>query len=125
MITGFPLVLVVGDPAGEVGAIERGLEECDVEVRSATSIGEARDVLKRVPVAMLITECDLAGSTERLELLRWARAKFPEIKRVLISETVDRGLMTEAVNFAGINYFIPLPANLKDLREIVEQLLAS
>jgi diguanylate cyclase (GGDEF)-like protein len=123
VITGYPLVLVVGDPSCDTGAIARGLEQCDVEVRMATSLDEARRIVKEVPVAMVVAESNLPGSKDSVELLRWVRNRFPEIKRVLLADQVDSNLMSDAVNQAAIHYFILLPSNLGDLKDVVQGLL--
>ncbi len=123
-LTGAPLVLVIGDPAGDLGAVARLLEEYDkVETRMATSYHEASKVLGEVPVAMVMAEEGVPGARTGLDLLEWVRNKFPAILRVLVSDTVDPDIMTRAVNDAAINYFLPMPVNVGRVRPAVESLL--
>jgi diguanylate cyclase (GGDEF)-like protein len=123
-LTGCPLVLVVGDPNSDVGAIFKMLEEYDrIETRIATSVEEARKVLSDVPVAMVMSQEGFTNQDAGLELLSWVRNRFPAIHRVLISDQVDPMLMVKAVNEASIHYFIPLPSNLLKIPNIIEELL--
>lgn len=123
-LTGCPLVLVVGDISGDMGAMARILESYDrVELRTATSFEEATRVLGEVPVAMVVAEDGGIGSRTGLDLLSWIKSKFPSIYRILVSDRVDPTLMVKAINEASVHYFIPLPSNLSKLTGIVEDLL--
>ncbi len=124
-LTGSPLVLVLGDPSGETGAVARSLEECNVELRLATSADEARDILSQVPVAMVMAEGGMAGGQDGVEFLTWIRDQFPAIRRVLISDSVSTALVVKAVNRAAIHYIIMVPGSLKELPKLVDELLFS
>ncbi len=124
-LTGSPLVLVVGDPTGETGAIANGLEDCNLELRIATSSREARKLLHDVPVAMVVAEQGVPGAEDGIDLLAWIRNQHPNIRRVLVSDFVDPRLMAGAVNKAAIHYYIAVPANISELPKIVDQLLFS
>ncbi len=124
-LTGCPLILVVGDPAGESGAVSRTLEDVNAEVRIATSQEEMRAVLEKIPVAMVIADDDMAGPQSGVDLLAWVRNRFPSIRRVLIATGADNDLMMRAVNRAAIHYFIPVPWNLSALPNAVDELLFS
>jgi diguanylate cyclase (GGDEF)-like protein len=123
-LTGSPLVLMVGDPSGDTGAVSRILESYDrVEVRCATSYDEATRVLGEVPVAMVVAEDGGIASRTGLDLLTWIKNRFPSIYRILISDRVDPTIMVKAINEASVHYFVPLPSNLSKLPGIVEELL--
>jgi diguanylate cyclase (GGDEF)-like protein len=123
-LTGAPLVLIIGDPAGDVGAVARLLHEYDkVEMRFVTSYDEAGKVLGEVPVAMVMAEEGIPGNQSGLDFLEWGRNKFPAILRVLISDRADPSLMMRAVNDAAINYFLPVPINISKVESAVESLL--
>ena len=123
-LTGSPLILVVGDPNSELGAISSILEDYDrIEIRLATSSEEARRVLSEVPVAMVMSQEGITTQSTGLDLLSWVRNRFPAIQRVLVSDKVDPKLMVKAVNDASIHYFIPLPSNLSKIPNIIEELL--
>ncbi len=124
-LTGSPLVLVLGDPSGEIGVIATKLEDCNVEVRLATSFDEARKLFDQVPVAMVMAEGGMSGNEDGLELLAWVRDRYQAIRRVLISSHVDPELFAKAVNRAAIHHFIPAPYNLGELPKVVDELLFS
>ncbi|MCP4605298.1 MAG: diguanylate cyclase [Proteobacteria bacterium] len=124
-LTGCPLVLLVGDHSQETGAIASGLEDCNVEVRLASSFEEARGLLEGVPIAMVMTEGSISGSLDGIDLLEWLRDRFPAIRRVLVSDHVSQTLVTRAINRAAIHYFIPVPTDLGKLPSIVDELLFS
>jgi diguanylate cyclase (GGDEF)-like protein len=123
VLSGSPLVVVLGDPNGETGAVATGLESCNVEVRQAYSIREAKEILESIPCAMLVADQDLPGQSSAVELLTWCRNQYPAIRRVLISSQVDQKIMSQAVNMAAIHYFVPVPVNIGQLSKIVDQLL--
>ena len=123
-LTGAPLVLLVGDPGGDLGAMMRVLESYErVETRTATSYDEACRVLGEVPVAMVLAEETGMGSRGGLDLLTWIKGRFPAIFRVLVSDRVDPSVMMKAINEASVHYFLPMPSNLSGLPNIVEGLL--
>jgi diguanylate cyclase (GGDEF)-like protein len=123
-LTGCPLVLVVGDPNSDLGAISTILEDYNrIEIRIATTLEEAKRVLSEVPVAMVMSQEGNGDTRIGLNLLTWMRNRFPAISRVLISNQVDPPLMVKAVNEASIHYFIPLPSNISKIPAIVEELL--
>ena len=120
------LVLVVGDPVGELSAITTLLSESDqIEMRLTTSHDEAIKVLGEVPVAMVMSQEGIPGPKTGTEFLEWVRGKFPSIRRVLISDHADPSLIVKAVNRAAIHYFVPVPFNLRKLDTVVEELLFS
>jgi diguanylate cyclase (GGDEF)-like protein len=123
-LTGAPLVLIIGDPSRDVGAVARLLDDNEkIEMRFVTSYNEADKVLGEVPVAMVMAEQNIPGARTGLDLLEWVRNKFPAIFRVLISDTADPVLMTKAVNNAAINYFLSVPINVGKVQSAVEGLL--
>lgn len=123
-LSGAPLVLLIGDPAGDMGAMTRLLEEYDkVETRAVTDYDEATKVLGEAPVAMVVAEEGVPGSRTGLDLLEWVHAKFPAILRVLAADDVDSELMVRAVNQAAVHYFLPMPVNVGKVQKAVEGLL--
>lgn len=122
-LSGSPLVIVLGDPGGEAGAVAAGLESSNIEVRVATSAKEAKEILASVPSAMIVADQDLPGAPSAVELLTWSRNQYPAIRRVLLATRVDPALMAEAVNKAAVHYFIQVPVNVGHLSKVVDQLL--
>lgn len=123
-LTGCPLVLAVGDPNGDIGAMARVLETYDrVEIRAASSYEEAERVLSEVPVALVLVEDGNIGAHTGIDLLTWIKGRFPAIFRILASDRADPVLMVKAINDASVHYFVPLPSNLGKLPAIVESLL--
>ncbi len=124
-LTGRPVVLLVGEPSDEVSAVIREIKDLNVELRTAISFEETREMLQDIPVAMLLVPNAVPGLDDGVELLEWARNRFPSIKRVFISGKMDHVLMTKAINRAAIHYFIPIPWNLNELPGVIDGLLFS
>jgi diguanylate cyclase (GGDEF)-like protein len=122
-LTGALLILLVGDPSGEMGAVSHALEDLNVEVRFATSFGEAHKMLQDIPVALVMTENAIAGQGDGVDLLEWVRNQFPSIKRVLASDQVDSAMMSKAINSAAVHHFVSMPWNLSQLPTVVDSLL--
>ncbi len=122
-LTGAPLVLLVGDPTGEMGAVSTALADLNVEVRFATSFDEAHKMLQEIPVAMVMTDNAISGQGDGVDLLEWVRNQFPAIKRVLASDHVDSEMMAKAINSAGVHHFVSIPWNLSQLPTVVDSLL--
>ncbi len=122
-LTGKPLVLLVGDPSWEVDAMATELEKCSVEIRLADSFAVARDILKKVPVAVVVTENTVQKKEAGIHLLSWVRNNYGAVHRILITDKVDATLMEIAVNDAGIHCFIPTPIKKGKLAKVIDSML--
>lgn len=63
------------------------------------------------------------SESEVLDFMRYIMQQFPDIQRVLLSETISMKLMELAINKAHINYFLELPVDRDRILEIARKAL--
>ncbi len=108
-----PSVLVLDDEARSVETLARILEE-EFEVHTATTIEQARTILQREWVQILL--CDQRmPEMSGVEFLTQVREEWPEVIRMVISGYADPVDIIDAVNQAGIYHFIGKPWQPEDL----------
>lgn len=117
-----PAVLVVDDEVHSLDAIRRTLDE-DFRILTATSADEARDLLGRYPVSVILCDQRMPGMTG-VEFLKEVRERWPEIVRIVISGYTDSEDIIAGINDAGIYQYILkpwAPAHLIDtVRQAIE-----
>ncbi len=108
-----PTILVVDDERRSVESLERILEE-EFEVFTATSVTEARQILEREWVQVIL--CDQRmPEMNGVEFLAQVREQWPEVVRMIISGYADAGDIIDAINESGIFQYISKPWNPDDL----------
>ncbi len=108
-----PTILVVDDERRSVESLERILEE-EFEVFTATSVTEARQILEREWVQVIL--CDQRmPEMNGVEFLAQVRELWPEVVRMIISGYADAGDIIDAINESGIFQYISKPWNPDDL----------
>jgi CheY-like chemotaxis protein len=82
-----PIALVVEDDAFQRESIVTLLEESDMDVISCESAEAAALVLDHVGgcVATLLTDVNLAGTMDGIELAQVAHERYPELRIIVIS----------------------------------------
>lgn len=127
-----PVLLLVEDQTHTRSRIERDLEQQyrqNYQVVSAGSTGEALDTLARfklrdIPVALVIVDCDLAGSSGT-DLLVKTGELFPQAKRILMAEYDQRQAVIRSFNRLALdNYLLkPFENAQEDLFPVIDDLL--
>ncbi len=108
-----PTILVVDDERRSVESLERILEE-EFEVFTATTVAEARQILEREWVQVIL--CDQRmPEMNGVEFLAQVRELWPEVVRMIISGYADAGDIIDAINESGIFQYISKPWNPDDL----------
>ena len=98
-----PAVLVLDDEPRSVETLARILDE-DFEVHTATTVPQARAILQREWVQILL--CDQRmPEMSGVEFLAQVREEWPEVIRMIISGYADPVDIIDAVNQAGIYHF--------------------
>src|SRR3954464_7064992 len=77
-------VLVVDDEPGIVDSLQKILERESLRVLTATSGGEALEMIRREPVSVLVTDLMMPGMSG-MYLLRPSRSVSPETETVLMT----------------------------------------
>ncbi|MDR2188827.1 MAG: sigma-54 dependent transcriptional regulator [Azonexus sp.] len=119
-----PTVLVVDDELRSLDAIRRTLDE-DFTVLTASSADEARSLLERNPVDVIMCDQRMPG-TPGVTFLKEARERWPDAVRIVISGYTDSEDIIAGINEAGIYQYILkpwIPDNLlKTVRDAAEGL---
>ena len=102
-----PLVLVVDDEARSIDAIRRNLEE-DFRVLTATSADEARGLLERHEVSVILCDQRMPG-TSGVKFLKEVRELWPDTVRIIISGYTDSQDIIAGINDAGIYQYVLKP----------------
>lgn len=63
------------------------------------------------------------GQSDSLTFMRYIMQQYPDIQRILLSETVSMSMMEQAINKAHINYFLELPVDRDRMLEIIRKAL--
>ncbi len=102
-----PTVLVVDDEVRSQDAMRRTLDE-DFTVFTASSAEEARGLLERQPVSVILCDQRMPGVTG-VNFLKEVRERWPEIVRIVISGYTDGEDIIAGINEAGIYQYILKP----------------
>lgn len=113
-------LLAVDDEPAILALLQSHLD-VDFEVFTAETAQHARDILSSRPIDVIVTDLSL-GLESGLELLEWARTRFPKTARVLVSGMARLQDAADAINCTRIHRLILKPwrgdaliAHLKDV----------
>jgi diguanylate cyclase (GGDEF)-like protein len=106
-------VLVVDDDPAVLSVLT-GQLAADFEVLTACAVGQARGVLARRSVDMVMTDLQLPDESG-LALLDWVRRTSPRTARILISGTARLPDAADAVNQTQVHRLILKPWRAEDL----------
>jgi two-component system, NtrC family, response regulator HupR/HoxA len=112
-----PTVLVVDDEVRSQDAMRRTLDE-DFTVFTASSADEARGLLERQPVSVILCDQRMPGMTG-VSFLKEVRERWPDIVRIVISGYTDGEDIIAGINEAGIYQYILKPWSPDHLLESV------
>jgi two-component system response regulator HupR/HoxA len=102
-----PAVLVVDDEQRSLEALRRTLED-DFYVLMAASADEARAILEREFVQIVLCDQRMAG-TSGIEFLKEVRARWPDAVRIVLSGYTDAADIIAGINDAGIWQYLLKP----------------
>jgi two-component system response regulator HupR/HoxA len=106
-MTGLPTVLVVDDEIRSQEALRRTLEE-DFEVHTASSAAEARAIMERETVHIVLTDQRMP-EVSGVEFLKQVREQWPDTVRLIISGYTDSEDIIAGINEAGIYQYLLKP----------------
>jgi signal transduction histidine kinase len=92
----------------------------DFKLVVASSASEALDVLRRMPVAVLITDQRMPD-TSGVELVEIVRREYPDVVRIIITAYTDLRTAIDAINRGQVSRFISKPWNSDEVRIYLRQ----
>jgi putative nucleotidyltransferase with HDIG domain len=118
---GRPRLLVVDDDALVLGALELLLME-RWEVDTANSAAEAREILDREQVAVVISDQRMPKESG-VDLLAWCFGQHPDTVRILLTGYTDAEAVVDAINRAQVWRYIRKPWDNRQVIGLVERAL--
>ena len=112
-MSSLPTILVVDDEVRVLEALTRTLEE-EFDIRTAESIDDARAILEKEWVQVILCDQRMPGITG-VEFLASVREQWPEVIRMIISGYTDAEDIIKGVNEAGIYQYITKPWHPENL----------
>lgn len=109
----FP-ILYVDDELGNRIVFEDAVEDL-FPVHLVSGAQEALDFMRQNEVAILVTDQRMPGMTG-IELCEIARREHPGVKRVLVTAFGSQEAAVEAINRAGVSYFLSKPWSIDVMR---------
>lgn len=108
-----PTILVVDDEIRSLESIARILFD-DFDVKTASSIAEATDILEQEWVQVILCDQRMPGQTG-VEFLKTVRHRWPDTIRMIISGYTDAHDIIDGINEAGIYQYITKPWHPENL----------
>ena len=124
MTLGKTKVLVVDDEENVVESIKRTLRHEDYEVICLTSPVEALQRLEEGDIDVLLSDIDMPEMTG-LELIAIARAKYPQVARLLLTGDSSMQSALTAINDGAVHKYLTKPWSSKELRENLRGIVSS
>lgn len=121
MTTKHPILLVDDEP--EVLFSLRGLLRTEFELYTAESGAQALEVLRQRPIHVLVTDQRMPQMTGA-QLLRRARADYPDTVRIIFTGYADLKAVLDAVNEGEIYRYLTKPWAPDELVAVLHQACA-
>jgi len=115
-------ILLVDDEELVRRSLEANLKREGFELDSAASGEEALAILQECPCDLLLTDNLMEGMTG-IELLKKAKALYPEVKVIVFSGYEEKD-SAEEVLCLGANCFLCKPIDFEELIERIDAVLA-
>ncbi|AMV72254.1 response regulator [Desulfuromonas carbonis] len=116
-------VLFVDDEENILSSLKRLFQKSDIQVLTATSGSEALEILRRMDVAVMVSD-QLMPGMKGDELLVKARSVSPDTVRIMMTGHGDLPTALQAINSGEVFRFLLKPWENQILRNIIEEALA-
>jgi DNA-binding NtrC family response regulator len=113
-----PILLVDDEP--EILFSLRGLLRCEFDLHTAQSGAEALDLLRHHPIHVIMSDQRMPRMTG-VELLRQARAEFPDTIRILFTGYADIKSVVDAINEAQVYRYLTKPCDPDDVFALLRE----
>ena len=114
-------ILYVDDEASNLRLFERYFER-DYKIFTARSAGEARDVLRREEIHLVVTDQRMPGMTG-VELLEAIKDEHPDIARMIVTAYSDVRVVIQAINAGRLDHYVTRPWDPDEVRIAIDRAL--
>ena len=122
MSNSVPVALLVDDNAELLQALRETSRSRSYQIITTTSPGEALQVLRTQPVAVIVVD-EVMPEMSGLELLGIVAKEFPAIGRIVLTGHATLELATRAINEVRVHSFLQKPCKASALRDAIKALL--
>lgn len=113
-------LLVVDDDSMSLRAITRTLEDPDFQICTASSPGEALEILEKEDIRVVLSDHHM-GCETGAALLSVIETKYPNIVRILMTSDTSTGVFVAAVNEGHARRVLYKPWVDEQLQAVVRQ----
>ena len=119
-------ICLIDDDVIVLDATALGLRDAGYAVLTAPGAAAGLDLIQRGGADVIVTDMNMPG-TSGAQLIAQARASWPDIPIVAMSGsiTADGESMLDAARALGANALLTKPFRLAQLKEVLDQVLAS
>ena len=114
-------ILLVDDEPDVIDALKREIKKLypHANIKTTTNPSTVSKLLEKESFDTIIIDYKMKNMTG-VEVLESIKDSHPQIRKILLTGYGDTDIMKEAINRAGINYFINKPWNKEDLKKAIE-----
>jgi len=116
-------ILIVDDEQDTLFALKRYLRLEPYTTHFAKSAEQALETCDTINIAVVVTDLRMPGMSGK-ELLDALQERHPLIVRIIISGTVDIGMIIDSINSGVIFRFIPKPIEPERMKAIIRDAIA-
>lgn len=111
-------ILIVDDNYDMLELLQRNLKAQNFHTYKASSVLEAIDILKVVPIDLLITDLQMPG-LNGIELIKFAQEHFPKIPKLVITGFPSVDTAVNSVKSGALDYLVK-PFTSEELKKAVQ-----
>lgn len=118
-------ILLVEDSRVFVHMVTELLEQCGMQVDSASSVADARRLFEQNPYHMVITDLVLEGGESGMSLIRYLRRSEQDYVKlpILVMTAFDDPSRKAELFRCGVNDYVPKPLNPEEFKARARNLL--
>jgi len=107
-------ILLVDDDPNLLHGLTRALREQPYEILTARSADEARDVVLRWPVSLVVSDENMPG-TSGTEFMVWIAKHCPDVVRIVLTGSGSPETAMRAINEGHVYKFFTKPCKVFEL----------
>ena len=118
-------VLVLDDDPSVVSYLKRVLAALGHEIVAASNGSEGIDRISDRSISMIVSDLNMPGEPNRLELIRRLRELRPDCPLVVISGYASQDSLVEDCRALGVTEFLTKPFEIGFIKDILQRTLGS